>query len=137
METREICLQRLDETIAQLLSLYQSMVDPEIAVSEGWTAKDVLGHITFWHESFARNVSDIVNGIKPTPLKGKLGDLNQRGVAEMSSYPLETMLERLEAAHRVIQENIQDPRLILIPYRKGSRDYAPEEHLSMIISRVI
>lgn len=132
METREIYTQRLDETIAQLLSLYQNMVDPETEVSEGWTAKDVLGHITFWHESFARNVSDIVNGIKPTPLKGKLSDLNQRGVAEMSGYPLETVLERLETAHRVIQENILDPRLVLIPYRKGSRDYTPEEHLSIV-----
>lgn len=132
METRESYLNRLDETVAQLLNLYQSMADPNIEISEGWTAKDVLGHITFWHESFARNVSDIVNGIKPTPLKGKLGDLNQHGVDEMRNYSLATVLERLEAAHRVIQELIQDPRLILVPYRKGSRDYTPEEHLTIV-----
>lgn len=42
------------------------------------------------------------------------------------------MLKRLEVAHRGIQENILNARLILIPYKKGSRDYTPEEHLDLV-----
>ena len=136
MKTRESRLQELDKAVAQLLGIYQSMVGPDIEVFEGWTAKDILGHITFWHESFARNVSDIANGIKPNPLKGKLGDLNQRGVDEMRDCPLEIVLERLRAAHKVIQQNILDPKLTLIPYRKGSRDYTPDEHLSIVTDHI-
>ncbi len=132
METREALLQHLNEAISQLLDVCQNVANPDMAVYEGWTAKDILGHITFWHESFARNVNDLVNDIKPTPLKGKFIELNQRGVEEMRPYPLEKVIERLAIAHRIIQDNILNPKLTLIPYRKGSRDYTPEEHLDIV-----
>lgn len=132
MDTREILLKQLNETISQLFDVYKNMANSEIAVYEGWTAKDILGHIVFWHESFARNVRDIVNDIKPTPLKGKYSDLNQRCFDEMRQKTVEEITQRLEAAHRVIRENILNPKLVLIPYKKGSRDYTPEEHLDIV-----
>jgi hypothetical protein len=129
MEKRELLLNQLNETITQLFDVYKNMANPEIIVYEEWTARDILGHIVFWHESFARNVRDIVNDIKPTPLKGKYKDLNQRCFDEMRTETVEEITKRLEAAHRVIRENILNPKLVLIPYKKGSRDYAPDEHL--------
>jgi hypothetical protein len=132
METRKVLLAQLNETIAKLLAVYQSMTDPDRMVYAEWTARDVLAHLTFWHESFARNVSDLVQGIKPTPLKGKFIDLNQQGVDEMRLHTLEQVMERLVVAHGIIQDNILNPRLMLIPYKKGSRDYSPEEHLDIV-----
>ncbi len=132
MKTREILLEQLNETVMQLFDVYKSMANPEIAVYEEWTAKDILGHIVFWHESFARNIRDIVNDIKPTPLKGKYSDLNQHCFDDMRTKSVEEITKRLEAAHRVIQENILNPKLVLIPYKKGSRDYTPEEHLDIV-----
>ncbi|MBE0672936.1 MAG: ClbS/DfsB family four-helix bundle protein [Anaerolineales bacterium] len=132
MDAREILLKQLNKTISQLSDVYKNMANPEIAVYEEWTAKDILGHIVFWHESFARNVRDIVNDIKPTPLKGKYSDLNQRCFDEMRQKTVEEIIQRLEAAHRVIRENILNPKLVLIPYKKGSRDYTPEEHLDIV-----
>jgi len=132
METKEILLKQLNETISQLFDVYKNMANPEIAVYEEWTAKDILGHIVFWHESFARNVRDIVNDIKPTPLKGKYSDLNQRCFDEMRTKTIDDITKRLEASHRVIRENILNPKLTLIPYKKGSRDYTPEEHLDIV-----
>ncbi|MFN8457024.1 MAG: hypothetical protein U0401_20555 [Anaerolineae bacterium] len=112
--------------------MYQNVANPDMVVYEGWTAKDILGHITFWHESFARNVSDIVNDLKPTPLTGRYRDLNRRCFDEMRVQTVEDVIKRLEVAHRVIQENILNTKLILIPYKKGSRDYTPEEHLDLV-----
>jgi len=132
MDTREILINQLNETISQLFDVYKNMANPEIAVYEEWTAKDVLGHIVFWHESFARNVRDIVSDIKPTPLKGKYSDLNQHCYEEMRQKTVEEIIQRLETAHRVIQENILNPRLGLIPYKKGSRGYTPDEHLDIV-----
>jgi hypothetical protein len=132
METRETLLERLDEAAARLLDFYRGLSDSNVRVYELWSAKDVLAHLTFWHESFARNVGGLAQGKKPAPLKGKLGDLNQAGVDEMRPYPLDTVIERFEAAHQIIRQNILDPRLSLIPYRRCSRDYTPEEHLSIV-----
>jgi hypothetical protein len=132
MASREILLKQLDDTVSRLLHIYANLVDSEIMVYEVWTAKDILGHVTFWHASFARNVSDLVHGVKPTPLKGRFIDLNQGGVDEMRKHSLDVVIARFEAAHKVIRENIRDPRLVLIPYKKGSRDYTPEEHLDIV-----
>ncbi len=80
--------------------------------------------------------TDLVHDRKPTPLKGKLSDLNQQGVAELRPCSLEDVIGRLEAAQRIIHANILNPKLILIPYRKGSRDYTPEEHLSIVADHI-
>lgn len=85
MESCEFYLQRLDESVTDLFNVYQTLPDPNALVDELWTAKDVLAHLTFWHESFARNVDDLVSGRKPTPLKGRLIDLNQGGVDVMKT----------------------------------------------------
>jgi hypothetical protein len=132
MDRRATLLKHLNETISQLSDVFKNLANPEIAVYEEWTAKDILGHIAFWHESFARNVHDIVSDIKPTPLKGKYSDLNQRCHDEMRQKTVEEIIQRLEIAHRVIQENILNPGLGLIPYKKGSRDYTPDEHLDIV-----
>jgi len=132
MKARENLLNQLNETISQLFDVYNTMSDPEFFVYEDWTAKNVLEHILFWHESFAQNVHDIVNDIKPTPLKGKYSDLNQRCFNEMRTKTVEDLLNRLDIAHRIIQENILNPKLEIIPYKKGSRDYTPNEHLDIV-----
>lgn len=132
MPTRQTLLTQLDETVAQFTAAYRQIAAPDLEIYEGWSAKDILGHITFWHESFARNVDDLAHERKPTPLKGRLSDLNQQGVESTRALPGEAVLQRFESAHQVIQAHILNPRLVLIPYRKGSRDYTPEEHLQIV-----
>ena len=129
---RKILLKRLDETVAHLIEVYQCIVPAETEVDDGWTANEILGHITFWHESFARNLSALTSGRKPTPLKGLYVDLNRRSVEEMKGLTAAQIVERLCTAHQVIQRDILSPSLTLIPYRRGSRDYTPEEHLQIV-----
>jgi hypothetical protein len=136
METKADLLHRLDETVARLIEVCRAVPDLDAAVYEGWSAKDILGHLTFWHESFARNVADLVHDRKPTPLKGKLSDLNQQGVDEMRPRSLAEVIGRLQAAQRIIHRHILDPKLTLIPYRKGSRDYTPEEYLGVVADHI-
>lgn len=132
MVSREYYLDALNTTVTEFLQIFQNPVTAEIRVYELWTAKDVLCHITFWHESFARNVDDLVNGRKPHPLKGRLSDLNQQGVDSIRSEALDTICKRLETAHQTIKKGILFPELTLIPYRIGSRDYSPEEHMDIV-----
>ena len=87
-ETRELLLKLLNGTVVHLIETYPNMASPETDIDDGWTAKDILGHITFWHESFARNVSALSEGLDPVPLKGRYVDLNQRSVEEVNDHPL-------------------------------------------------
>ena len=131
-DTREILLQRLSETLEKLYELYRDRIDLEIEIYEGWSARDILGHITFWHESFARNVNALIEGNKPSPLRGKYAEINQHSIDETKTLTTEQIMSRLKIAQRIIQENILSEKLKKIPYRKGSRDYTPEEHLDIV-----
>lgn len=136
MELKGELRDRLGQSVVELIAVCRQLPDPNADVYEGWSAKDILGHVTFWHESFARNVADLVHDRRPTVLKGKLNDLNQQGVAELRPCSLEDVIGRLEAAQRIIHANILNSKLIVIPYRKGSRDYTPEEHLSLVADHI-
>lgn len=132
MENREALLSRLDDTLKELLAVITALDDPGMQITPEWSAGDILRHLTFWHESFARNLSDLAHRRKPNPLKGKYVDLNRRSIEELEGHSLEMICGRLESAHRTIRNHILDPNLESIPYRKGSRDYTPEEHLEVV-----
>ena len=137
MDQRRLLLERLNAVVGQLRACYSnSRFDPDMLVYDIWTAKDVLSHLTFWHESFARNVSDLSRNLKPTPLKGKLSDLNQAGVDAMHPCTLGAIMERFDSAQSIIQDHILNPEIDLIPYRRGSRDYGAEEHLEIVIKHI-
>lgn len=136
MDRREMLLQMLNETVTRALGFYRNIHDPDVMIYELWSARDIIAHLTFWHESFARNVEDLVNNRKPIPLKGRFVDLNQAGVDAMRTETLETILERFWSAQQTIREHILDPTLMLIPYKKGSRDYTPEEHLEIVDAHI-
>ncbi len=132
METKATRLKQLDWTVKDLLATFRKNPIAKIQIYEEWDAQDVLAHVTFWHESFARNVNDIAKGIKPTPLKGKFIDLNQGGVEMMRGCSLEQVIARFRAAHRTVGKNILNPKIKAIPYKQGSRDYSPAEHLDIV-----
>jgi hypothetical protein len=50
--------------------------------------------------------------------------------------PLDTIVDRLMAAHETIRASIVSPTLGLIPYRVGSRWYTPREHLEVVRDHV-
>jgi len=125
-------LEVLTERVNELISFYKQDLDFHQMVYTFWTAKDVLGHLTFWHESFARNLKDIANGVKPNPLKGKLSEVNQMSVETTAEISIEVLINRLKAAQSVIELNIGNAAVRNIPYKKGSRDYSKIEHLEVV-----
>jgi hypothetical protein len=129
---RRCLLDRLEATVAGVAQTYRALPEPDMRVYPGWSARDVLAHVLFWHESFARNVDDLAHGRMPHPLDGGYGDLNQAGVEAMRGQTLEDTLGRLLAAQSVIRENILALSAPRIPYRVGSRQYSPEEHLALV-----
>jgi hypothetical protein len=131
LDMRAELLAELDAAVEGLLATAAGL-SGDALVDASWAVRDVVGHITLWHESFARNVDDLIHARRPTPLRGRLADLNDRGVAEARTVPLGTIVNRLRAAHATIRASILSPTLGLIPYRVGSRPYTPSEHLEVV-----
>lgn len=122
----------LNAVLEEVFLFYRQNLDFSRMVYTDWNAKDVLGHITFWHESFARNVRDVSLGKKPNPLKGRLSEVNQTSVNSTREVPIPQLLERMKVAQKIIEQHVGDPMVKKIPYKKGSRDYTPLEHLEIV-----
>jgi hypothetical protein len=125
-------LAMLDSIVCEFLTFFEGGRDYSKVVYTDWTAKDVLSHVLMWHASFARNVEDIVGDRKPSPLKGSLAEVNEKGVSAMKSYTIEELQSRMREAQKSIRKNIFSEKVGLIPYKKGSRDYTGEEHLEVV-----
>lgn len=129
-------VERLRSEVETFANLFEHGLDYNMMIYEFWNAKDILGHITFWHESFARNISDLGKGIKPSPLKGSLSEVNKQSVETTRKESIEKLIKRLEDAQDTIEEFIYIDRINLIPYKKGSRDYSRSEHLEVVSNHI-
>jgi hypothetical protein len=131
-------LKQVDEAVEQIIAAVSQIEHPGSLRVGDWSAKDTLGHIAFWHESFARNVSALVNGREPDVLEGTYPDLNQRGVEASRAMTLGRIGARIRRAQAIIRRCIVKlPADTAIPYRKGSRVYKPDEHLAMVRGHII
>ena len=129
-------VERLRNAVEAFSNLFEQGLDYNTMVYEFWNAKDILGHITFWHESFARNISDLGKGIKPSPIKGKLSEVNKQSVETTKNESIKKLIKRLKDAQDTIEEFIFMDKIDLIPYKKGSRDYSRSEHLEVVSNHI-
>ncbi len=132
----KINVKQLRREVDSFIAFFKQGYDYDIMVYEFWNAKDILGHITFWHESFARNISDLGKGVKPNPLKGTLSEVNKRSVETTRVESIRGLIERLKDAQRTIDKFILTESIQLIPYKKGSRGYTREEHLEIVSNHI-
>lgn len=125
-------LAELEKTVQDITESYRGFSNYTFQIDSERTAKDILEHIVFWHESFARNTYDVSHGIKPKPLRGSYAKLSEQCTMELKDVHAKKLIERLVKAQETIRENIVHPAITTIPYRVGSRDYTPEEHLDVV-----
>ena len=137
-ESRRDLLEQLDDAVELIIAAVREIEHPESLRVDDWSAKDTLGHIAFWHESFARNVSALADGRDPDLLAGTYPDLNQRGVEASRAMSVGRIAGRIRRAQATIRRSIVKLRAdTAIPYRKGSREYSPGEHLVMVRGHII
>jgi hypothetical protein len=129
-------LEQLKKELKEFIDFFKQGYDYGSMIYELWDAKNILGHITFWHESFARNISDLANEKIPNPLKGKLSEVNRLSVESTNAVPIAELILRLQQAQYTIEQHIYDKKIELIPYKKGSRDYTRSEHLQVVANHI-
>lgn len=132
----QLPLQILQVAVSEVVQFYRLKLDFNLMVYELWNAKDILGHITFWHESFARNIDDLANHRKPNVLSGKLSEVNERSVETTRPIPVQDLIDRMLKAQSIIERHIFNDSIVEIPYRKGSRRYSRNEHLDIVAQHI-
>lgn len=119
-------------TVSDFLAFYSAGRDLSRIIYTDWTAREVLSHVASWHMSFAKNLLDAVDSIKPSPFKGSLTDVNEREVEYLSQFSVADLIQKIKIAQEQIEQNIGNQEIKGIAYKKGSRDYSPIEHLEVV-----
>ena len=118
--SRRVLLKQLDEVVDNIIETVGKSPSQKSLRVDDWTVKDTLGHIAFWHESFARNAKALVDGRHPDVLDGPYPILNQQGVDRSRSMSVGQIAGRIRRAQAVIRRCIvKMPADMMIPYRKG------------------
>lgn len=86
------CLESLEKTVNNFVSFFKNDKDYNQMVYTYWTVKDVLGHVTFWHESFAKHIFNTT--VDEVPYK--------KGSRNYSR------LEHLQVVHSHIEKHLRD-----------------------------
>ncbi|MDR0376095.1 MAG: hypothetical protein LBH85_10335 [Treponema sp.] len=131
-------LLKMEQNIVNdLLKLFNDKHDFDRIIYTEWTAKDVFAHIVMWHESFANNIIDLINGNELNLLKGLLYEINEKGVREYKKYTIEELKIKIINAQEKINGNIENGKIKSMPYRKNSkREYTKEEHLEIVYKHI-
>ncbi len=113
-----------------------SKIDPDFVVyKEGLTKKDIVAHVTVWHEYYAEVLTALVNKLPPrlynksTPLVNKIWLDKYKGVS------LNTIIKNLEEANNIILKNIVKIKGV-IPYSEKGRRYIPWKYVSAIAGHI-
>ncbi|MDX1350452.1 MAG: hypothetical protein R3279_09405 [Putridiphycobacter sp.] len=129
-------LEALQKEVKKLITFFEQEYDYSVMVYAVWNAKDILGHLTFWHESFARNLTDVATDKIPNPLRGKLSEVNAESVNTTKNETIKNLIKRLKQAQKTIETFIFMEHVTQIPYKKGSRDYSRLEHLEVVAKHI-
>lgn len=126
----------LEHTVAEFVTIAEDAKLSQLVSDHGWSVKDVIAHVVSWQEYYARVTGALVKGDVPDLFKGSLGETNEQGVKQYRKFSRKQLLDKLNQATKSLIRNLKQLKVKEIPYRRGSRDYSPEEYIDVISSHI-
>lgn len=131
----EIDYSSLFEKFSERLNIFIDAIKKQVLTKKAtdqWSVKEVLCHITYWHENYAANYDAMVRHQLP-PLFDLPGqEINKLSVSTLRSLSVDTLINRLQQAHKSLYNSIVIEKVPHMTYKKGSRTYTTEDFLEMI-----
>ena len=99
--TRAEAIARLDATVGEVCRALPTL--RALAVPHGgWGAHEVLSHIVFWHETYARILEAMAEGRQPAVLVGVFPEFNRIAVERFRTVPDAVLVARLRKANAIV-----------------------------------
>lgn len=103
-----------------------------LMATDKWTVKEVLCHITSWHEYYAANYKALASGIKPPLYDGSLAARNLDSVKELAHFQTSDLINRLRLANNILGESIIVGKVEKMTYKKSGREYTTPDFLDLV-----
>ena len=98
---RAEAIERLDATVDEVARVLPALPPPAVP-NTGWGAHEVLSHVVFWHETYARILEAMTEGREPVVLEGVFPEFNRIAVERFRAAPDALLVERLRHANAVV-----------------------------------
>lgn len=106
-------LSRLENAWNALLASYAGLCGvemTEIGVTESWSVKDIISHVTAWENEALKHLPDILAGKRPprySVIYGGIDAFNKLVVNQSRNLSLAEALQRRDETHQQLIEYIQ------------------------------
>ncbi len=105
---------------------------PSDRMSDIWSVKDILCHITYWHRYYAKNLATEAKGESFIMPKTKLYLMNQKGVEKMRPFSDEKLFAILEKAHKELEKVALSGKVKQMTYWEGREPYTLLRFLELV-----
>jgi hypothetical protein len=111
---RQQLLQRVDKAWTDFTASYAGLSEAQLTeagVLEGWSVKDILGHVTTWEEEALKYLPLIAQGGRPPRYSTKYGGIdafNAQMTAQKRDLSLVDILQQLADTHQRLLDYIRD-----------------------------
>jgi uncharacterized protein (TIGR03083 family) len=124
-------LDKLERAWTGLRQSYAGLSDAQLTqpgVTDGWSVKDILAHISTWEQEALKYMPLILQGVRPPryfDLYGGIDAFNAQMTAENKKLTLSDVLQQLEDSHRQLVAAIlaapEDQFTTETPFRRRVR----------------
>jgi Mycothiol maleylpyruvate isomerase N-terminal domain len=130
--TRIQAIARLDAAVDAFARTFL-FAPPPAPVYPGWRPHEVLAHLVFWHETYARILQALNAGREPVLMEGVFREFNRQAVDRLRNVPEPALLERLRHANLLVGEGLASlPPHARIRIKEGSKPRGPVEFANAI-----
>lgn len=110
---RQQLLTRLEKGWTAIQESFAGLTDTQLTepgVMDGWSAKDILAHVTTWEEEALKYLPLIIKGDKPPRYiqYGGIDAFNAQMTEQKQGLALFEVLRQLDATHRQLIDYLQD-----------------------------
>lgn len=109
---------------------------PDDPMSDIWSVRDILCHITYWHRYYVKNLAAEAKRKSYVLPKEPYYKLNQDGVEKMRPISDEKLIAMLTSANKRLGEIVLSGKVKQMTYREGNSPYTILNFLEMINSHI-
>lgn len=106
-------LNKIEQAWTAFKESYAGLTDEQLlkpGVTEGWSVKDILAHVTSWEDETLKHLPTILQGTRPprySALYGGIDAYNMLMTEKMRGLSLSGVMEQLDETHLRLIEYVQ------------------------------
>ncbi|MCA9390169.1 hypothetical protein KC571_02090 [candidate division WWE3 bacterium] len=128
-------MKQLDDAIEQFIKTAHHVTLSQEVYADGWSAKEIIAHLVFWHEYYVTVLKALANDEDP-PLMEGTAEKNKFAAPIAKKNSREELLNRLVKAQQKFKKYIVLVKIPLIPYNKTAMKRPPKDYVSVIAKHV-